>query len=641
MAEIDEHIRARLDLAARPAGPIGVFEVVAKKRARRARVRKASSLALAVSVVGATGAALYSLERVLRPAAGPEGHLAFVRNLRPCYKYPNISGGLQMFSVNVTTGEQRLISRGDTSSDGMFETAPDFSPDGARYLWIDHYRGSLHLTDLTSGTTVDLIQDMVVDGARFSPDGAMIAFSAGSPPPSEKHIFVMDIPGGEARRLTEGENPIWTQDGRIAFIRTHPLIEQQTEDGVLRTPAEPTEFLVMNPDGSGLQVVYESPEDVVIVSGDWNPNGGSVVGEAVVRGNHDIYVVDFEAGIARRLTDHPARDMSPSWSPDGTAVAFVTGRWGSGIGHSEIAVVGADGSGLRRVTNDCWDERDPTWIPDQSAVPSLPVWTPTPPALGEPHAAAPGHILFAGEVDGVVDLFAVDPAGGDPINVTADLDHQLSPDWSPDRRRILFAGDLHGRGNLDIYVMEADGTGVVQLTSGPEADGRPTWSPDGSMIAFARDGTIVVMGADGSNQRPLPGSGEDGYPTWSPDGSKIAFVRDGDIYLIETDGEGLSRLTSLGDVYELSWSPDGEWLLFTHVRDVAVIRADGTGYSNLTDGPEDAYDLGGEWSPDGTEIVFASDRQSDGSMDLFVMSTDGTDRRRLAPTGFCCPEPSW
>lgn len=648
MADVDELIRQELTGAAQPADPTGAFErILMKRRARRA-LRRAGVLGLAVIVVAGSFLGTYSFSRVFRAAGGRGDLVAFVRLLRPCYDHPNVGGGLELFAVDVNTGEQRLLSRDATFTDGTLpsERSPDFSPEGTEYVWVDHYRHDLYLTDLLTGDTRRLTDGPDADRPRFSPDGSTIAFSGTEDPAEPESIYVINPEDAGPVRLTEGSLPVWTPDGRIAFVRTHSRIfeEQLAETTVFRQVAGPTEFLVMNADGSGIQKVFEAPSDVGIVDGEWAPEGERLVGEAVVRGNHDIYVVDLAARAATRLTDHPARDGSPSWSPDGSMIAFTTGRWGTGVGHSEIAVVNADGSGLRRLTNDCWDDHDPTWIPDDRAVETLRVWTPPPlPELGSTGVAKPEQILYSGDVDGVVDLFAIDATGGEATRLTADLSQQLHPSWSPDRTRIAFSGDLDEPGNPDIYVMEPDGTNVRRVTSAPGGDGRPSWSPDGSMMALERDGAIVLVNADGSEERPLTdGSGRDGYPAWSPDGSRIAFIRDGEVHVINADGTSLRRLTETGHNYEVDWSPDGSKLLFTHLRDLVLINADGTGFHNLTAGPKDTYERGGNWSPDGAQIVFASDRQGGQDMHLYVMNADGTRIRRLdGPIGFCCPEPDW
>jgi len=101
------------------------------------------------------------------------------------------------------------------------------------------------------------------------------------------------------------------------------------------------------------------------------------------------------------------------------------------------------------------------------------------------------------------------------------------PMASPDLTRVLFQSDRTG--DWEIYVVRADGTQLVRLTNSAGPDVTPVWSPDGKRIVFAYerdagDSEIYVMNADGSGQRRLTRQpGDDSHPHWSPDGSSIVF----------------------------------------------------------------------------------------------------------------------
>src|SRR5437667_6655635 len=166
--------------------------------------------------------------------------------------------------------------------------------------------------------------------------------------------------------------------------------------------------------------------------------------------------------------------------------------------------------------------------------------------------------------------------------------------------------------------MNVDGSGQTRLTVNTASDRlaplNPAWSPDGTKIAFStnRDGNyeIYTMNADGSGPTRLTSNAaDDASPTWSHDGTKIAFVR----YLG-------------GGNYEI------------YVLDADLCHeCTGTGPTNLSQSA--SADLEPAWSPDGTKIVFASNR--DGNYELYTINPDGTGVTRLTRNTVSDREPSW
>jgi Tol biopolymer transport system component len=125
------------------------------------------------------------------------------------------------------------------------------------------------------------------------------------------------------------------------------------------------------------------------------------------------------------------------------------------------------------------------------------------------------------------------------------------------------------------------------------------------------------------------------------------------IWLIDADGRHERQLTRFrginGGDGSPSWSPNGKWLAFSRQHslsgiwhtDIYKIRPDGTGFRQLTDrrGYSNAEPV---WSPDGTRIVFASDRQRRHEMDdIYVMNADGRHQRPLTNSGVRNEWPNW
>jgi Tol biopolymer transport system component len=283
----------------------------------------------------------------------------------------------------------------------------------------------------------------------------------------------------------------------------------------------------------------------------------------------------------------------------------------------------ADGSGVTRLTSAPGDDNDPTW------------------PLGEPPAPGPGigriafHSLSSGTT---LDLYVMNADGSGVRQLTDAGALTASPAWSPDAGQMAFISNREG--NFDVYVMNADGSNQVNVTNHPALDGDPRWSPDGTRLLFTseRDGNfeIYVMNVDGSGVTRLTDDGAlDAEPTWSHDGTMIAFRsdRDGrcdvpgtcnhDLYTMNADGSNVVRVTtSAATDLAPAWSPDGTRIAFASDRDgqsdIYVMNVDGSGVTRLTD----VLATKPAWSPDGTRIAFVSNR--DGNNDVFVMNADGS-----------------
>jgi Tol biopolymer transport system component len=239
-----------------------------------------------------------------------------------------------------------------------------------------------------------------------------------------------------------------------------------------------------------------------------------------------VYVMDSDGSNRTRLVEGQTEFLSaPTWSPDGSQIAYVSDR----DGNPDIWVMNSDGSDQVNISNHKAKDHSPAWSPD-----------------GE-------WIAFASVRDSLYwELYLMRPDGSDVQRLTWWEDaSDLSPVWSPDATRLAFASKRDG--NWEIYTMDRDGSNLQRLTNAPADDTNPAWSPDGSRIAFesTREGyaeiyVIPIVGGEAINVSNAPFSSEHG-PTWSPDGGRIAFYsdRDGewDIYVMASDGSDPLKLT--------------------------------------------------------------------------------------------------
>ena len=271
----------------------------------------------------------------------------------------------------------------------------------------------------------------------------------------------------------------------------------------------------------------------------------SLSGKIVYSSEGDVYVINANGSERKRLTDNPAEDFDPVWSPDGTQIAFRTHR----DGDEEVYLMNADGSAQRNLSN----------APNHGDY--SPAWSPN----GE-------WIAFMSGREGNNNIWVIRPDGSDLRQVTDVPGISEYPTWSPDSNRIAFHCTFgrvlaNGTGDFEICVVNVDGTGLIQLTDTRGENKLPAWSPDGNKLAFQtnRDGwptlpdyvplgydpgqfgdeEVYLMNIDGSEQTNLTNNPreDDSFPGWSRDGY-LVFSRYGCLMIVRGDGSGLVPLGS-------------------------------------------------------------------------------------------------
>jgi Tol biopolymer transport system component len=244
----------------------------------------------------------------------------------------------------------------------------------------------------------------------------------------------------------------------------------------------------INADGTGLTRLTHSSAFEFDPS--WSPDGTQIAYRSDRGDESEIWVMNADGTGQRRL----AAGLSPAWSPDGLRIAYASPGDipcppGRGLRCTGISIMNADGSGQHRVPNTDGGEY-PSWSPDGK------------------------RIAFNSNLTGDHVMYIVDVDGSNLVNLSS-VGEGWQVDWSPDGRSILFTSHRdHPDNYTDVYVMRPDGSGVKRLTNNRAYT--PAWSPDGDNIVFSAPG-LFIMDPDGSDVIALltRGVGETSLPDWT------------------------------------------------------------------------------------------------------------------------------
>ena len=261
----------------------------------------------------------------------------------------------------------------------------------------------------------------------------------------------------------------------------------------------------------------------------------------------DIYSVCADGNDPLRLTDDPAYDGQPAWSPDGERIAFTSAR----SGESHIYVMDADGANPEQATTDLQND--------------LPIWLP----------------------DGMQIAFRTTDGGGlwwwRLISLdTKDISQLTEPSyefffqkqaWSPDGKEIAYMSLVEQRarndGSSQIHIKQVDGSADRALTDNLWANINPVWSPDGERLAFLSEMhgaynvfALYVINTDGSHLRQIsePIYSEQAVYSWAPNGEQIVI---NDTFVGQVGRAGISILDITSDKSrELVSLEEGESVLY-------------------------------------------------------------------------------
>jgi TolB protein len=171
------------------------------------------------------------------------------------------------------------------------------------------------------------------------------------------------------------------------------------------------------------------------------------------RGDGDIFISNLDGSNRRNITNNPADDVSPSWSPSGNQIAYASGT------PLQIYIRDVDGSNVRRIIKEGGEADSPAWSPDGRWLAFH--WKPR------------RGVHF--------DIFVADVASGSIRQLTSNSRSNESPSWSPDSRHLVFQSNRSG--SWQIYTMRLDATEPRMITSHGD-NTSPAWSGYFSRSAY-------------------------------------------------------------------------------------------------------------------------------------------------------------
>jgi Tol biopolymer transport system component len=512
------------------------------------------------------------------------------------------SGGHDIWVMNPDGSGQTALP-----GTGAWEGDPWWSPDGAQIVFASERDGGTEVYKMNGDGSAQTRLTFSASDDRYpswSPDGTRIAFH--SDRDGNQNIYVLNIATSALTRITDNPAsdavPVWSPDStKIAF--------SSNRDGKYDV------FVVNAADGSGLQKVTASatafPGNNSVQH--WGgcpssmtpppPPTGCITFAANRDGKYDIYVAPADRSAPpTKITNDPTMAFQPTWSPDGTKIAYFTTQYG----NNDIMVMDEYGNNQTRLTSNSVNDHYAKWSPDGTKI----VFTTWRWGAQGDIGVMSSTIGDAGVVTRLTDYYGED----------------YGPHWSvgdsesPEGWIVFERGRNTSPNNWDIYKIKATGPvgSEVLLTTHPADDDYPAWSPDGKQIVWdSRRGTynpsnpvhtgtpnLWLMDKDGNNQRAIPNlSGVNSHPAWSPDGKLIAFLHSevtdqADIYVTDPAGTTMIRITDMPGVEQFpSWKAGACKAIVppapgTNLT-LTLLDAEGRGLAGGTAVPA----VGGTWKP--------------------------------------------
>ena len=527
-------------------------------------------------------------------------------------------GRYHIWTVAKEGGKPRQLTSGIYD-----DREPYWSPDGKRLVFASDRSGNYDIWQLTvaDGTLTQLTRNPANEfSPAFSPDGTQVAFITDRT--DAPGVYVM-MPGSAEKRISPSKaklaGPSWQPDGSHLFYNVlnnaqsgleivsvadgkMQMLTEATEDvfpfraswflpdeylytanGLLKrrklgSPTAqtiPFQAIIVLPRTTYKRKTYDfdsrKPQPVLGIKGAViSPDGRQIAFAAL----GDLWLLTNGNKMPERLTQGPAMDVEPTWSPDGTKLAYVSDR----NGNMDVWIRDLKTGQAQNVVDMPDDLHFPSWSPDGS------------------------KIAFY---------------QSDPRNA-----------WG---RSTLYTTDV-------TYTADVTAPKTKKIHESLFVPSQASWSPDGKTIAVSalhpyssryREGVseVLLLSFDGKNDRyvsPAPGHSfgtrSQNGPVWSPDGTKMAYILDGLLWVtdVQPDGTitGTPRPLTTEQAETPTWTGDSKSLLF--------LATDVLRQVYLTDGHIDTHPMDLTWqaSQPTASVVVHAGRLFDGKTDTYRQNVD-------------------